>query len=344
MTDFQRLIAEWYRLNKRDLPWRNTDDPYFIWLSEIILQQTRVAQGLNYYLKFIEHYPTVRDLANASEQEVLNDWQGLGYYSRARNLHSTAKIISSEFGGDFPNTYDQIIKLKGVGEYTAAAIASFGFDLPFSVVDGNVYRVLSRVFNIDLPIDSTEGKKYFAKLAQELLSYENPAIHNQAIMELGAVQCLPSNPNCGSCPLNVKCLSLSEGVINERPVKAKKTKVRNRYFNYMIFSDGNKTILEQRKGKDIWQHLYQFPMIETESEKNIKEMNEIFEEKLGVQPIDFSEQQLHILSHQKIYAQFYVFNTFPKEISKDFIEINQDQIQDFPLPRLIDRYLESFVF
>lgn len=344
MIDFQRLIADWYRLNKRDLPWRNTKNPYFIWLSEIILQQTRVAQGLSYYLKFIEHYPTVNDLANASEQDVLNDWQGLGYYSRARNLHATAKIISTEFGGVFPDNYDQIIDLKGVGEYTAAAIASFGFDLHFSVVDGNVYRVLSRVFDIDLPIDSLVGKKYFAKLAQELLSIEDPAIHNQAIMELGAIQCVPSNPDCEKCPINVNCLALAKGTIYERPIKSKKTKVRNRYFHYLIFNEGDKTILEKRKEKDIWQHLYQFPLIETDSEKSFHEMKLIIKEKMGCEPFDLSQQEVHILSHQKIYAHFYIFNSFPEVFSDEFIEINQSEIQDFPLPRLIDRYLETFVF
>ena len=344
MIDFQRLIADWYRLNKRDLPWRNTKNPYFIWLSEIILQQTRVAQGLSYYLKFIEHYPTIVDLANASEQDILNDWQGLGYYSRARNLHSTAKIISFDFGGVFPDKHEQILKLKGVGEYTAAAIASFSFNLPFSVVDGNVYRVLSRVFDIDLPIDSLEGKKYFSKLAQELLSIENPAIHNQAIMEFGAIQCLPSNPNCEICPLNDKCLAFGAGTIDVRPIKSKKTKVRNRYFHYMIFHKGNKTILEKRKEKDIWQHLYQFPLIETETEKTFSEMKVLFKEKLGFEPVDFSKQEVHILSHQKIYAHFYIFNAFPQKNKEEFIEINLKQIQDYPLPRLIDRYLETFVF
>jgi A/G-specific adenine glycosylase len=344
MTDFHRLITEWYRLNKRDLPWRNTNNPYFIWLSEIILQQTRVAQGLSYYLKFIKHYPTVVDLANASEQDVLNDWQGLGYYSRARNLHATAKIISAQFDGIFPDKHDQILKLKGVGEYTAAAISSFSFNLPYSVVDGNVYRVLSRVFDIDLPIDSSEGKKFYAKLAQELLEVGNPAIHNQAIMELGAVQCVPSNPECVRCPLNEKCLALSAGTIDVRPIKSKKTKVRNRYFHFMIFQEDDKTILEKRKAKDIWQHLYQFPLIETLEEKSFHEMKLIFKDQLGFEPLDFSKQEVHILSHQKIFAHFYFFNTFPKEFSTDLIVISQNQIQDFPLPRLIDRYLETFVF
>ena len=231
MVDFHLLIGIWYRLNKRELPWRKTNDPYLIWLSEIILQQTRVVQGLSYYLKFTHNYPTVFDLANASEQDVLKDWQGLGYYSRARNLHATAKVIASEYKGVFPKTFLEIKKLKGIGDYTAAAISSFAFNLPHAVVDGNVYRVLSRVFNIDLPIDSIEGKKYFAQLAKELLPNHDAAIHNQAIMEMGAIQCLPTNPLCDSCPLLEKCLSYHLKNTHERPVKVKKTKTRDRFFH-----------------------------------------------------------------------------------------------------------------
>jgi A/G-specific adenine glycosylase len=341
MTDFHRLIAEWYRLNKRDLPWRNTKDPYFIWLSEIILQQTRVLQGMNYYLKFIQNYPTVFDLANASEQDVLNDWQGLGYYSRARNLHSTAKIIAFELNGIFPSNFQEIKKLKGIGDYTAAAIASFGFDLPFSVVDGNVYRVLSRAFDVDIPIDSSQGKKYFAELAQELLSRENPAIHNQAIMELGAIQCLPVSPICEVCPLNLKCLSRANNTIQFRPVKEKKTKVRNRYFYFMIFRKGNEIILTKRKEKDIWQHLYQFPMIEKDSLLNFEEIRSIFNTEIGLIPYDFSESVVHILSHQKITASFYYFEGFPVFENKDYQVVESKDIQKYPLPRLIDRFLEN---
>ncbi len=344
MIDFQRLIADWYRLNKRDLPWRDTKDPYFIWLSEIILQQTRVAQGLNYYLKFINHYPTVNDLANASEQDVLNDWQGLGYYSRARNLHLTSKIIATDFGGVFPSQYEQILKLKGIGEYTAAAIASFGFGLPFSVVDGNVYRVLSRIFDVDLPIDSTEGKKYFAKLAQELLPVNSPAIHNQSIMEFGAIQCLPVNPLCESCPFESRCLSFANQTIKDRPVKSKKTKVRNRYFHFMIFRTEVETILVKRSEKDIWQHLYQFPLIETPLENSFDEMKVILQQVTGKLPYDYSDKTIHILSHQKIFAHFYFFEGLPIEMLENYIVIKKNNLQDYPLPRLIDRFLEGFEF
>ncbi len=271
MADFHRLTIDWYRQNKRDLPWRNTKNPYKIWLSEIILQQTRVDQGMNYYLKFIRNYPTIFDLANANEQDILNDWQGLGYYSRARNLHFTAKYISTELNGIFPNQFTEIIKLKGIGEYTASAIASFSFDLPYAVLDGNVYRVLSRVFDISTPIDSTEGKKEFQNLANELIDRENPAEYNQSIMEFGAMLCTPANPNCETCPLSSKCLSFANNTIKDRPLKEKKTKVRNRYFNFAIFKDNDQILIEKRIAKDIWQHLYQFPLFETEKEMNSQE-------------------------------------------------------------------------
>lgn len=344
MIGFQRLIVQWYRLNKRDLPWRNTIDPYFIWLSEIILQQTRVAQGLSYYIKFTENFPTVFDLANASEHEVLNLWQGLGYYSRARNLHATAKKIAFELNGVFPNEYTEIKKLKGVGDYTAAAIASFSFDLPHSVVDGNVYRVLSRIFDIDLPIDSTQGKKYFAELAQENLPTDSLSIYNQAIMEFGALQCTPANPSCETCPLVEICLARINDVISERPVKTKKTKTRNRYFHYLIFKNQENVILMKREKKDIWQHLYEFPIIETQNETSFNEMNTIFEKEFGTRAIDSTEPITHILSHQKIIAQFYIFNQFPLKIESNQIVIKYDEIQNFPLSRLIDRFLSTFEF
>jgi len=342
MVDFHRLITEWYRLNKRNLPWRETKNPYFIWLSEIILQQTRVAQGLSYYLKFVDHYPTVSDLANASELAVLNDWQGLGYYSRARNLHASAKYISEELNSVFPDEHKCIMNLKGVGDYTAAAIASFSFDLPHAVVDGNVYRVLSRVFDVDLPIDSTEGKKYFAQLAQELLPVNSAAIHNQAIMEFGALHCLPANPLCDSCPLTNICLALSVGSISDRPIKSKKIKVRNRFFHYLVFKENGNILLSKRENKDIWQHLYEFPLIETDEERSFSEMMLIFEDKFQLQPVWCSEFSTHKLSHQKIIARFYFFDKIPETIIGSYDVAQSIDIQDYPLPRLIDRFLEKF--
>ena len=341
MTDFQRLIMEWYRLNKRQLPWRDTVDPYFIWLSEIILQQTRVAQGLEYYLKFTNNYPTVFDLASASETDILNDWQGLGYYSRARNLHSTAKLIAFDLKGEFPDSFNQIKSLKGIGDYTAAAISSFAFDLPYSVVDGNVYRVLSRFLDIDLPIDSSIGKKYFAKIAQEFLPIKDSAVYNQSIMEFGALQCVPVNPKCEMCVLTNLCLARLNKTIELRPVKTKKVKVRNRFFHFMIFKENDQVILVKRIQKDIWQHLFHFPLIETDFETGIDEMCSVFQDEFGLKPYDFSSNVTHILSHQKINAVFYFFDNLPSNLPNDFIAIKTSAIQDFPLPRLIDRFLEN---
>lgn len=333
MDNFSLLIVDWYRQNKRSLPWRSTTDPYKIWLSEIILQQTRVDQGKSYYKKFTKNYPTVHDLANASEQDVLNDWQGLGYYSRARNLHTSAKLIQTEFEGEFPNTYNDIIKLKGVGKYTAAAIASFAFNEKKAVVDGNVYRFLSRVFNIDTPIDSTAGQKEFQFLADELISQENPADHNQAIMEIGALVCTPNNPNCLECPVAEFCEARLKKKISELPVKSKKTKVRNRFFHFQIFLEENHTILEQRTEKDIWQQMYQFPLFESESIDN--EPDEPFK------TISKSEPIVHKLSHQLIHAVFHIYDGIPEKIGKNQHRISISEIQDFPLPRIIDRYLDE---
>ncbi len=337
MTDFDLLIMDWYRQNKRDLPWRRTNDPYKIWLSEIIMQQTRVEQGLSYYLKFIDTYPTVFDLANASEQEVLNLWQGLGYYSRARNLHFTSKTIAFEKNGKFPNTYKELLLLKGIGTYSAAAIASFSFKEPVGVVDGNVYRVLSRVFDIETPIDSSEGKKLFFELAQNLINKEKPDIYNQAIMEFGALQCSPSNPNCSVCPLSTICLSSGVGTITSRPVKSKKIKITDRYFHFMLFNFDGNTYLEKRINNDIWLNLYQFPLIESRDNSEITN----WEKYTLNNPSKVSSEIKHILSHQRIHAKFYHFSEKPNTIDSNWKKIKLSEIQDFPLPRLIDRYLEN---
>ena len=335
MNDFSPLIRSWYRLNKRDLPWRNTINPYQIWLSEIIMQQTRVEQGLKYYLKFIQNYPTVLDLANANEQDILNDWQGLGYYSRARNLHYSAKVIRDDFNGVFPKDYKTLIKLKGVGVYTASAISSFSNNENKAVVDGNVYRLLSRVFDIDTAIDSSVGIKLFQELANELLDTKKSGEHNQAIMEMGALVCTPKQPSCENCPLQVKCLAFANQTIVSRPYKAKKTKVRTRYFHFQIYREKNVILLEKRESKDIWQNLFQFPMIEADS-------NKIPETKLSTdQCIHQSEEIKHILSHQKLLAVFHHFDSFPTDIDSKFVKVNIEEIQNFPLPRLIDKYLED---
>jgi A/G-specific adenine glycosylase len=240
VMNFSNKLVSWYQVNKRDLPWRNTANAYYIWLSEIILQQTRVAQGMPYYLSFVKAYPKIEDLANAPEDEVLKMWQGLGYYSRARNLHFTAKDIAANYGGKFPNDYQKILKLKGVGTYTAAAITSFAFDLPYAVVDGNVVRALSRIFGINTPFDTTIGKKQFKELTQELLIKENPSVYNQAIMEFGAMQCKPKSPDCSVCPMRDFCEAYNNNTIAELPVKSKKIKVKNRFLHFLMIEKWGK--------------------------------------------------------------------------------------------------------
>ncbi len=334
MADFSLSIRVWYRQNGRNLPWRNTNNPYFIWLSEVILQQTRVDQGLNYYTKFITNYPTVSDLANATEEQILNDWQGLGYYSRARNLHGTAQHIHQTLKGKFPDNFQDLIKLKGIGPYSAAAISSFAFDEKKAVVDGNVYRVLSRVFNIETPVDSTIGKKEFQDLANELISAEHPAEHNQAIMELGALICTPKAPVCEKCPLNHLCESVRLKNQSERPVKQKTTKTRNRYFHYLVYTWKDQLILKQRTENDIWKNMYEFPLIESSSEETPHEL-------LGADQI--SRLYKHVLSHQKLFVRFYSFHHQPVDIKEDWKVLSRKDLNDVPVPRLIDRYLEEMI-
>lgn len=335
MLEFSRVLRDWYSVQKRDLPWRNTEDPYKIWLSEIIMQQTRVDQGITYYHKFIEKYPTILELAHADEMEVLNLWQGLGYYSRARNLHASAKFIASKLNGKFPQDHHEILQLKGVGSYTAAAIASFAYGEEVAVVDGNVYRVLSRIFGIETPIDSTIGKKQFAELAQELISDEHPGIHNQAIMEFGALQCVPQNPCCEQCPFNSKCFAFEKKAIKILPIKSKKTAVKKRFFHYLVFKWDNKIMLQKRSSNDIWAHLYEFPLIET-SENNAQLLFADFNLK---QPRFSSEVVKHILSHQHLFVQFHVYDGRPQIIEKNWIEIELDEFENYPIPRVIDRFL-----
>ena len=342
-----KKLIKWYKQNARDLPWRNSSDPYRIWLSEIILQQTRVAQGLPYYQKFVETFPTIFDLAKAPEQKVLKLWQGLGYYSRARNLHQAAKEVVKNFKGVFPNEFNELKKLKGVGDYTAAAIASFCFNKPHAVVDGNVYRVLSRLFAIDTPIDSTEGKKQFNLLANELLDKKNPGIYNQGIMEFGATFCTPANPNCNACIFNDICLSGPIGKAKEYPVKASKTKVRTRYFEYFVIKQQKSTFIEQRKAKDIWQNLYQFPMLEfdqkTSKQLVIKDLQkEILKAKSDkFQITKITEFKKHQLSHQTILARFWEIEIQNDVIVQDLEKIPRKSIKKYPFPVLLGNYLGS---
>ncbi len=341
---FSKTLIYWYLQRKRDLPWRKTKDPYLVWLSEIMLQQTRVAQGMSYYHSFSEAFPRVTDLANAEENTVLKMWQGLGYYSRARNLHFTAKYIANELGGKFPNNYNDLLKLKGVGDYTASAIASICFDEATAVVDGNVYRALSRYFGIDTPINSSKGIKEFKALAQSLIDAKQPGTFNQAIMEFGSLQCKPQNPNCKQCPFNNSCVAFEKGKIKELPVKEKKLKVKKRYFNYLVITtENNKTILEERKGKGIWQGLYQFPLIETDKEIDAqefvtsKDFKTLIPTKSNVRL--FNEQAIvHKLSHQHLYTRFWIIHQ--KESSK--ATTRWEDVKNYPVPVLIDNFLKHF--
>ncbi|PHR11463.1 MAG: A/G-specific adenine glycosylase [Aequorivita sp.] len=344
--DFSNKLITWYLHNKRDLPWRNTANPYHIWLSEIMLQQTRVLQGLPYYLKFIEAYPKVEDLATATEEEVLKNWQGLGYYSRARNLHATAKWISEEFNGVFPNNYQDLLKLKGVGDYTASAIASISFNQPEAVVDGNVYRVLSRVFGISTPINIGPGQKEFKKLAQQLIDTTQPGIYNQAIMEFGARYCVPQNPDCPNCIFNDSCIAFQQNKVAELPVKIKGKPVKKRYFNYLvILSENERTVLQQRLGKGIWHKLYEFPLIETSEEITLSGLKKLpqfqdFSKKLNIENISpFNEKPVvHKLSHQHLYTRFWIIETFGK--TKSSIPISE--ISNYAVPVLIANFVSEF--
>lgn len=341
-----RLIIKWYNLHKRDLPWRNTDNPYPIWLSEVILQQTRVDQGYAYFNRFIEKYPTVDLLARAEESEILKLWQGLGYYSRARNLHAAAKTIVDVYQGVFPREYKDVLSLKGVGEYTAAAIVSFAYNEPYAVVDGNVYRVLSRIFAVDDPINSSKGKKVFAELAQLLLDEVNAGLHNQAIMEFGALQCVPVSPDCAVCPASDICLAYNENKVTQYPKKEGKQKVRNRYFNYFDINDGDYMFLHKRTHKDIWQNLYELPLVETEEEMSFEQIQKnrnfvrLFE-KRGVFRMTYEKQIKHILSHQIIYATFYKVEMSNVLLGSDYIKIKKEDVEDYPVSRLIHKYIES---
>ena len=346
MTFSQKLI-QWYLINKRSLPWRETQNPYFIWLSEIILQQTQIKQGLPYYLSFIKEFPTVFELAKADERTVLNLWQGLGYYSRARNLHLTAKKIVSEFNGVFPDNYNDLIKLKGVGDYTASAIASICFNEAKPVVDGNVYRVLSRYFGVATLINTTKGVKEFKALAMQLLDGKDPATYNQAIMEFGATQCKPKNPVCSQCIFKSSCVALEKGIINELPLKLKKQKVTKRYFNFLVFiSDDNKTIIEQRNGKGIWQKLYQFPLKETLGKSNVKLLKENFDFNHYTNGQDYSitvfneKDIIHKLSHQHLFTTFWIIRLH--KLSEEAIPINT--LKNYPVPILIDNFINEFNF
>lgn len=345
---FQSEIINWYLKNKRDLPWRGTIDPYVIWLSEIILQQTRVEQGKPYFLKFLENYPTVKDFANAAEEQVLKLWQGLGYYSRGRNMLYTAKYVVENYGGQFPKSYSELIKLKGVGSYTAAAISSFSSNERQAVVDGNVYRVLARYFGIEEPINSNTGQKIFADLATELIADQEPAVYNQAIMEFGALQCKPKSPFCGECPVQIGCEAFKQKKVDQLPIKLKKVKIRKRWFNYFVGISDDEILTKQRMPGDVWQHLYDFPLIETAEEASIA--NEQFQAKVvelfGKQvELTVLESKKHILTHQIIYVQFFAIDNYIVNFNQH-TEIKSAKINVFkqlPHPKIIGDFVEKHI-
>lgn len=347
---FSGKILKWYGQNKRSLPWRETINPYNIWLSEIILQQTRVAQGTPYYLSFIKAFPSVKHLAKAKEEDVLKLWQGLGYYSRARNLHAAAKMVVEDYNSVFPDNYKELLKLKGVGDYTASAVSSICFNEAQAVVDGNVYRVLARYYGIDTPINSAEGIKYFKSLAQKVMDTADIRDYNQGIMEFGAMQCTPKNPLCIDCPLNESCIALQKGLVGELPVKIKKTKIRNRYFNYLvpIYKDASGTTftrLQKREGKGIWQNLWEFPLLESAVNLEIEDITnrytEIIDRIYGVEVLQYNNSPIiHKLSHQNLHTTFWILDT-----SQDFHgKISAKTITEYPVPVLIADFIKAFKF
>jgi A/G-specific adenine glycosylase len=342
-----KKLQSWYLKNKRDLAWRASSDPYKIWLSEVILQQTQVIQGTAYYLKFTENYPTVKDLANASEAEVLKLWQGLGYYSRARNLHAAAKHIVKNNEAKFPDTYDAILNLKGVGPYTAAAIASIAFNEAKAVVDGNVYRVLSRLFNLETPIDSTLGKKQFQSLAEEILDKKSPGNHNQAMMELGALCCKPSSPSCEICPINEHCLAFKNNTTAALPVKSKKLTILERYLEYVVLEYKNHIYLQKRTGKDIWQNMYEFFLIEMDKTETEKKIVKQYCKALDINTKDFTIKSVspfvkHVLTHRHIFARFHHL-ILKKELknakSLNLVKYEIGAFEKLAFPRLIDKFV-----
>ena len=318
MENLYRHLYHWYEINHRILPWRETEDPYAIWLSEIILQQTRVAQGMEYYMRFLNRWPTVEDLAKADEAEVLREWQGLGYYSRARNLHKAAKMI----GSSFPKTFEEIRALPGVGDYTAGAIASFAYNLPYPAIDGNVYRVVARLLDIDEAFDTSAGKKLFHKKIEELLDREHPRLFNSAIMEFGALHCTPAlGDACMTCPLQECCLGYAHGTAEVLPVRKPRPKVRDRWFTYHVYLCGDETLIRRREEKDIWYHLYEFPCEEGQTEDKYP----------------FT----HVLSHQKLHARFIVHNVQKMPDIAGTIVIRWDDLNDYALSRLTLRALDT---
>lgn len=343
-------LKNWYLQNKRELPWRQTQNPYFIWISEVILQQTRVNQGIAYYYRFIEQFPDIETLANAQPEEVFKVWQGLGYYSRARNLHEGARFVHQNFQGLLPSDYEKLLSIKGIGEYTAAAIASIAFNQPHAAIDGNVHRVISRIYGITEAVNTADGRKKIRKAAEELLDTKNPGLFNQALMEFGALQCVPKNPNCNVCPIAESCYALRSNTISQLPFKIKNGKVKTRFFNYIYLYYKDCTFIKLRDKKDIWQGLYEFPLIETKYKYTIEELLQSDEwtslfKNVHVYIIGNTKRYKHQLTHQTIEVEFIhvKIDDLPSELSQKYTMIKQSDLQSYPVSRLIDRYLQDTV-
>ena len=345
INSFSKNLISWYNLNKRELPWRNTNDPYKIWLSEIILQQTKIVQGLPYYIRFVNKYPNIKKLALSSEKEVIKLWEGLGYYSRARNLHKTAKIVIKNYDGIFPSKYETLIKLPGIGDYTASAISSFSINEINPVLDGNVYRFLSRLFGIDIPINTNKSLREFKNIAKKLISRKNPSDFNQAIMEFGSLVCKPKKPKCNECIYQKKCFAYLNQKTLIFPIKTIKKKSRERFFNFLIIKSINgNIIIEKRINKDIWQNLYQFPLIETEKLLDKKSLLIKLKE---YKSFDFQKTEFylyqnksfnHKLTHQNINYSFWIFNV--KNIKNNKVKIKN--LEMYPFPKPISNFLLNF--
>jgi|LakMenE01Jun11ns_1017448.scaffolds.fasta_scaffold9959045_12 A/G-specific adenine glycosylase len=343
MTNFSHKLLAWYHQNKRDFPWRETTDPYKIWLSEIILQQTQAAQGLPYYERFVENYPTIFDLHHADEHDVLKLWQGLGYYSRARNLKKTATFIVEQYQGIFPNTYNNLIKLKGIGPYTAAAIASFAFKEKVPTIDGNVFRVLARIFDVELDIAKTKNRVYFENLALEIIDAKRPDLFNQAMMEFGATHCKPKNPLCDSCIFQDNCLAFGNQTISMRPVKSKLQKPTNRFLNYFVIKDNSgHIIVNQRTEQGIWQGLYELPLIEGEianwQQDDLKFLSDLTLTSISLEDLVFLGHKKHQLTHQTLLINFYEFGSDMK-LKK---ALSPHEVMKKPFPIVLYHFLGDY--
>lgn len=343
ISKFVKALLEWFEQNHRPMPWKGIKDPYLIWISEVILQQTRVKQGWDYFIRFTKRFPDIKSLSLATVEEVLKYWEGLGYYTRARNLHTSARMIIDKHNGIFPDRYEDILGLKGIGKYTAAAISSFAYSQAYAVLDGNVYRVLSRIFEIYIPIDSIEGNKQFSQLATDCIMHANdPGVYNQAIMDFGATLCKPVNPDCDICPMNTFCLAYNNKTVNLLPVKEKKLIRRDRFFHYYLILQGEFVYLQQRKDKDIWQLLYQFPLLETEKgvEPDVSKLFPYAHQNLPIHK--YAKVFKQTLTHQNINAKFYKIelNTDWEAPNEDWIKIEYKNLSNFVFPRIINDYLE----